>query len=54
MEALREEVAKQLPGAEVATHRDALFAGALGAALWGAFRHHRIATRQGRTQDAAA
>jgi benzoyl-CoA reductase subunit D len=54
VEALREEVTKQVPGAAVATHRDALFAGALGAALWGAFRHHRIATRQGRTQDAAA
>ena len=53
-QSLREEVSKQLPGAEVATHRDALFAAALGAALWGAYRHHRIAARQGRTQDAAA
>jgi hypothetical protein len=26
----------------VVTHPDAIFAGAIGAALWGAFRYHRL------------
>jgi benzoyl-CoA reductase subunit D len=51
---LRDEVARQLPGAEVATHPDAPFAGALGAALWGAYRHHRIASRQLHAREGAA
>lgn len=29
--------------AKVATHSDAIFAGAIGAALWGAFRHEKLA-----------
>jgi benzoyl-CoA reductase subunit D len=52
VEALREDGAKQLPGATITTHPDAIFAGALGAALWGAFRHQRLAARQARGLDA--
>ena len=42
--ALGEELAK-MKGVEakVATHPDAIFAGAVGAALWGAFRHEKLA-----------
>jgi benzoyl-CoA reductase subunit D len=44
--ALRDALHKKLPpGAvpyEVVTHPDAIFAGAIGAALWGAFRYHRL------------
>jgi benzoyl-CoA reductase subunit D len=44
--ALRDALHKKLPpGAtphEVVTHPDAIFAGAIGAALWGAFRYNRL------------
>jgi len=44
--ALRDALHKKLaPGAaprEVVTHPDAIFAGALGAALWGGFRYRRL------------
>ena len=44
VEALREELAK-MKGveAEVASHPDSIFAGAIGAALWGAFRSEKLA-----------
>ena len=44
VEALREELAK-MKGMEsdVANHPDSIYAGAIGAALWGAFRHQRLA-----------
>jgi benzoyl-CoA reductase subunit D len=31
------------PPKQLLTHEDAIFAGAIGAALWGGFRHHRLA-----------
>jgi benzoyl-CoA reductase subunit D len=32
------------PKPEIATHPDSIFAGALGAAIWGNFRYHRLGT----------
>jgi len=44
VEALREELAKMKGvDAEVASHPDSIFAGAVGAALWGAFRFEKLA-----------
>jgi len=44
VEALREELAKMKGvDAEVASHPDSIFAGAIGAALWGAFRFDKLA-----------
>jgi benzoyl-CoA reductase subunit D len=54
VDALREEVAKQAPGATVRTHPQAAFAGALGAALWGAYRHHKLEERRSRVSGEAA
>jgi benzoyl-CoA reductase subunit D len=42
--ALREAVAEARIPVEVRGHPDAIFAGAIGAALWGAFRHKKLAT----------
>jgi benzoyl-CoA reductase subunit D len=43
--ALREEIESQGIPAELRTHEDSIFAGALGAALWGAFRHEKLRQR---------
>ena len=43
--ALREELESQGIPAELRTHVDSIFAGALGAALWGAFRHQKLRQR---------
>ena len=41
--AMREElVAEKVTGLEVASHPDSIFAGAIGAAIWGAFRHEKL------------
>lgn len=43
VEAMREELAKMRGvTAEVTSHADSIFAGAIGAALWGAFRHDKL------------
>lgn len=43
-EAMREQLAKMKGiDAEVANHPDSIYAGAIGAALWGAFRHDKLA-----------
>lgn len=44
-EALRENLAKMrgMDGATVVNNPDSIFAGAIGAALWGAFRHEKLA-----------
>jgi benzoyl-CoA reductase subunit D len=44
--ALREELGRQKIPIDLRTHPDSMFAGALGAALWGAFRSDRL-SRQG-------
>lgn len=41
--ALLEEMANEKLAAEVRTHPDSIYAGAIGAALWGAFRHEKLA-----------
>jgi len=41
--ALREELADQKISAAVSSHPDSIYAGAIGAALWGAFRHQKLA-----------
>jgi benzoyl-CoA reductase subunit D len=44
--ALREAVVESRVPIEVKCHQDAIFAGAIGAALWGAFRHEKLASQQ--------
>ncbi|HSG77442.1 MAG TPA: benzoyl-CoA reductase subunit D [Burkholderiales bacterium] len=47
--ALREElVTEKVAGIEVASHPDSIYAGAIGAALWGAFRHDKLKELQAR------
>jgi benzoyl-CoA reductase subunit D len=41
--AMQEEMVAQKIEIEVLTHPDSIYAGAIGAALWGAFRHHKLA-----------
>lgn len=41
--ALSEEVVNQNVPVEIRTHPDAIYAGAIGAALWGAFRYQKLA-----------
>lgn len=43
--ALREELASQKIAVDLRTHEHSILAGALGAALWGAFRHQRLQAR---------
>jgi benzoyl-CoA reductase subunit D len=45
LEALREAVAEQKARIEIRAHPDSILAGALGAALWGAFRARRLAQK---------
>ena len=44
-EALREKLREDGLGIEVRTHPDSIYAGALGAALWGAHRHRVLSNR---------
>jgi benzoyl-CoA reductase subunit D len=41
--AMREQMVKDKVTVEIASHPDAIYAGAIGAALWGAFRHEKLA-----------
>ena len=41
--ALQEEMAEQKISAAVKSHPDSIYAGAIGAALWGAFRYEKLA-----------
>ena len=40
--ALRETMAREKLNIDVQSHPDSIYAGAIGAALWGAFRHERL------------
>jgi benzoyl-CoA reductase subunit D len=40
--ALQEACAEGRMAVEVRSHPDAIYAGAIGAALWGAFRHEKL------------
>jgi benzoyl-CoA reductase subunit D len=42
VQALQDGMEKQKMGTRVAAHPDSLYAGAIGAALWGAFRHEKL------------
>ncbi|GMV02074.1 MAG: hypothetical protein AMXMBFR52_17300 [Burkholderiales bacterium] len=44
--AIREEMANEKANVEVVNHPDSIYAGAIGAALWGAFRHEKLAGLQ--------
>ena len=41
--ALQEETTNEKVGVNVTSHPDSIYAGAIGAALWGAYRHARLA-----------
>jgi bcr-type benzoyl-CoA reductase subunit D len=45
VKALQDGMAQQKMGTRVASHPDSLYAGAIGAALWGAFRHEKLKER---------
>jgi benzoyl-CoA reductase subunit D len=40
--AIQEEMVKEKVKVEAVSHPDSIFAGAIGAALWGAFRHEKL------------
>jgi benzoyl-CoA reductase subunit D len=43
VEAMKEAMARAKVGVPIESHPDAIYAGAIGAALWGAFRHEKLA-----------
>ena len=43
VEAMKESMAREKVKVPIESHPDAIFAGAIGAALWGAFRHDKLA-----------
>ncbi|MBI5265231.1 MAG: benzoyl-CoA reductase subunit D [Bradyrhizobium sp.] len=43
VDAMKEAAVREKVKAPVETHPDAIYAGAIGAALWGAFRHNKLA-----------
>ena len=43
VDAMNEQVAEQKVNVKIEGHPDSIYAGAIGAALWGAFRHDRLA-----------
>jgi benzoyl-CoA reductase subunit D len=46
MAALNESLVQQKVKVEARSHPDSIYAGAIGAAIWGAFRHGRFQTRE--------
>ncbi len=46
LEAMKEQVVEQKLKVDVLNHPDSIYAGAIGAALWGAFRHDRLLQAQ--------
>jgi len=44
--AIQEEMVTEKLGVTAISHADSIYAGAIGAALWGAFRHERLAALQ--------
>jgi benzoyl-CoA reductase subunit D len=51
--ALEEDVSKMKDmKATIRSHPDSIYAGAIGAALWGAFRHEKLAAQRGLTRAA--
>jgi benzoyl-CoA reductase subunit D len=52
VEAMKEAMVREKVKVPIASHPDAIYAGAVGAALWGAFRHEKLA-RLGTNAQAA-
>ena len=46
--AIQEEMVNEKVNLDAASHPDSIYAGAIGAALWGAFRHEKIQELQNR------
>jgi benzoyl-CoA reductase subunit D len=46
--AMQEEMVNEKVGVQAVSHPDSIYAGAIGAALWGAFRHERLQELQQR------
>ena len=46
--AIREEMVNEKVNLDAASHPDSIYAGAIGAALWGAFRHQKLQELQSR------
>jgi benzoyl-CoA reductase subunit D len=42
IQAVKELVDESNLGLEIRTHADAIYAGAIGAAIWGGFRHYKL------------
>ena len=40
--AIQEELLTEKIGVQAISHPDSIYAGAIGAALWGAYRHHKL------------
>jgi benzoyl-CoA reductase subunit D len=53
-QALEEKIAEERLAIEIRTHDDSIYAGALGAALWGAYRHRVLARRADEGQRVAS
>jgi benzoyl-CoA reductase subunit D len=51
LEALEEQLKETGKSFEVKTHPDAAFAGAIGAALWGGYRHFKLLEKSGVTNN---
>ncbi|MCL4747384.1 MAG: benzoyl-CoA reductase subunit D [Burkholderiaceae bacterium] len=47
--AIQEEMANEKIAVKAINHEDSIYAGAIGAAIWGEFRHHKLAELQSRT-----
>ena len=46
--AIREEMVKEKVKVEAVSHPDSIYAGAIGAALWGAYRHEKLKSLEAR------
>jgi benzoyl-CoA reductase subunit D len=53
VQALQEKAGEENLDLQICTHPDSIFAGALGAALWGAYRHRALERRRSSAGDAA-
>jgi benzoyl-CoA reductase subunit D len=42
VKAIQDTMEKQKLGTTISAHSDSMFAGAIGAALWGAFRYEKL------------
>jgi benzoyl-CoA reductase subunit D len=46
IQAVNELVAESKLNLEIRVHKDSIYAGAIGAAIWGGFRHYRLLTEK--------